>query len=231
LSENFYCLDNDIILKLATCDLFKTTVESLNLQSKQVKILDSFQYKFGKQIKRKRGNKPDNQTNQYNLEKALEITKNLKTLAQKNFNDEILNIYTKLINDSNKLNDETQKIDEGEAVLISYVSYYNQQGDNHYLLTGDKRCLRALNNLVFPDLIQALKGKIWCFEQLILKNIESYGFDYVKNKVVPFNSCDTVLKVAFSSDKVTQENSILALRNYLKSWRVETGDVLNSYGE
>lgn len=227
---NFYCLDNDIILKVVTCDLFDETIKTFNIKEKQIKILDSFQYKFGKEIKRKRGNKA-NQTNQYNLEKALQLTKKLSTLAKKEFNEDILNIYFELVNYSNNLNDQDQTIDEGEAVLISYVSYYNQQGKRNYLLTGDKRCLKALINSGFSDIIKALEGSFWCLEQLILKNIESYGFDYVKNKIIPVNSCDTVLQVAFSNDKVTQENSILALRSYLKDLRKETGNLLNSYGE
>jgi hypothetical protein len=230
LLENFYCLDNDIILKLATCDLFQDTINTFDITPTQIKILDSFQYKFGKQIKRKRGNKAQ-ETSKYNIEKSLKITQDLTTLNQNKFDTAIYNIYTELLNSNQITNDKNNTIDQGEAILISYVSYFNQQGSNNYLLTGDKRCLRALINANFPDIIQSLNGKIYCLEQLILKNIESYGFDYVKNKVVPCNNCDTALKVAFSNDKVTQENSILALKNYLNELRDETGDLLNSYGE
>jgi hypothetical protein len=223
-------LDNDIILKLATCDLFEDTLTTFNITANQVKILDSFQYKFGKPIKRKRGNK-DNKTPQYNIEKALEVTQYLTTLNQNNFDTAIYNIYTELLNYNQITNDKNNTIDQGEASLISYVSYHNQRGSNNYLLTGDKRCLRALISSSFPDILQSLNGKVWCLEQLIFKNIEKFGFEYIKNKIIPVNSCDTALKVAFSSDKVTQENSISALRNYLKNLREETGNLLSDYGE
>ncbi|EAZ88225.1 hypothetical protein CY0110_06909 [Crocosphaera chwakensis CCY0110] len=50
-------MDNDIILTLATYDLFNNILQSLDIQEEQIKILDTFTYKFGKQIKRKRGKK------------------------------------------------------------------------------------------------------------------------------------------------------------------------------
>jgi hypothetical protein len=224
-------LDNDIILKLATCDLFQDTIKTFDIEPTQVKILDSFKYKFKRETKRKRGNKA-NQTPQYNIEKALEVTQDFASLNESIFNQDILDIYTELVNYSNNLNDKDKTIDKGEAILISYVSYYNQQGESNYLLTGDKRCLRALVNSEFTDIIQSLNGKVWCFEQLILKNIENNGFEFVKNKIIPvLNNYkpDTALKAAFSNDKVTQENSILTLKSYVKSLREETGYLLNSY--
>ncbi|MDE5106088.1 MAG: hypothetical protein O4808_03090, partial [Trichodesmium sp. St17_bin3_1_1] len=74
---SFYCLDNDIILKLATFDLFKYTFNTLEIEQKQIKILDSFKYKFSKQIKRKKSNKSRGQVEKYNIEKALKLTENL----------------------------------------------------------------------------------------------------------------------------------------------------------
>lgn len=229
---SFYCLDNDIILKLATCDLFEDTLNTLDVEPKQVKILDSFRYKISKPIKRKRGKKSRDQVDKYNLEKALKLTENLAKLSEETFNNSsIINLYNQLLNYNQESDAKNNTIDQGEAILISYVSYLNQQGGSHYLLTGDKRCLKALNNSGFTDVIESLEGKVWCLEQLILKNIEEIGFENVKNKIVPFNNCDQALKVAFSNKLVTEENSKDALQNYLKELRQETGKLLNVYGE
>lgn len=65
------------------------------------------------------------------------------------------------------------------------MSFLNQKGHLSYLLTGDKKCLRALNNPNFSQIIQPLEQKIWCLEQLILKDIEVYGFDEIQEKVYP----------------------------------------------
>ena len=222
---SFYCLDNDIILKLATCNLFDDTIKTFALDSSQVKILESFKYKFSKEIKRKRGN----QVNKYNVEKALHITQNYSTIAENDFENIEQNFYNKLLNYSKKSPDQNNTIDQGEAILISYVSYLNAQNNTSYLLTGDKRCLRALINSGFTDIIAPLQGKIWCLEQLILKNIDKFGFDYVKNNIIPVNDCDVVLKVAFASELTTFENSINALKSYIKDLRQETGKLLNYY--
>ena len=231
LPGSFYCLDNDIILKLATFDLFKYTFNTLEIEQKQIKILDSFKYKFSKQIKRKKSNKSRGQVEKYNIEKALKLTENLGQLYLENFNNRIKDIYNQLLNYNPDNDGQNDTIDQGEATLISYVSYLNQQGGSHYLLTGDKRCLRALNNSGLTNIIESLEGKVWCLEQLILKNIEEIGFENVKNKIVPFNNCDQALKVAFSHKLVTKENSKYALQNYLKELREETGKLLNIYGE
>lgn len=229
MQGSFYCLDNDIILKLSTCNLFDDTFKTFDVEVNQVKILDSFQYKFSSKITRKRGNKANNDYDKYNVEKALKFTRNYATLSESNCDAIDIEIYTRLVNYSKNSNDKKNTIDQGEAILISHICYLNQQGDNSYLLTGDKRCLKALINSGFTDVIEPLEGKVWCLEQLILKNIEAFGFEYVKTNIVPVNICDAVLKVAFSSFLTTEENSIGSLTSYLEELRKDTGNLLHIY--
>ena len=131
---SFYCLDNDIILKLATCDLFEDTFNTLDVDPTQVKILDSFKYIISKQIKQKRGKK-SRDLDKYNLEKALKLTENLAKLSEETFNNSSMKkkLYNQLLDYNPESNAQNNTIDEGEAVLISYVSYLNQQGGSHYL--------------------------------------------------------------------------------------------------
>ncbi|TRV45522.1 MAG: hypothetical protein EWV53_03970 [Microcystis panniformis Mp_MB_F_20051200_S9] len=63
-----YCLDNDIILKLATCGLFEKTLNTFRVEINQVKILETFQYKFKRQAQ---GKKRKKNPVKYNLEDAL----------------------------------------------------------------------------------------------------------------------------------------------------------------
>ena len=64
-----YCLDNDIILKLSTYGLFEKTLNTFGVEINQVKILETFKYKFKRQAQQKRKRNP----NKYNLEDALSV--------------------------------------------------------------------------------------------------------------------------------------------------------------
>lgn len=69
MTGSVYCLDNDIILKLATCGLFEKTLNTFGVEINQVKILETFQYKFKRQPQQKRKRNPV----KYNLEDALSV--------------------------------------------------------------------------------------------------------------------------------------------------------------
>ncbi|BAQ63219.1 hypothetical protein GM3708_3625 (plasmid) [Geminocystis sp. NIES-3708] len=222
MSDTFYCIDNDIINKLATIDLFENTLNILNTDYNHVKILVTYKYKFGKK-ERKRSN----QSNNYNLKKALEIANKVSKISEENINQEL---FIKLQNISKSLNDPNKKIDKGEAILISYLTDKNTLDSSSYLLTGDKNCLRALAIPELVEIIKPLKGKIWCFEQLILKNIDKDGFNTIQDKVYPFRDCDTYLNSVFgyiikaSEDTVKEE-----LRKEITRLQKETGNILYPY--
>jgi hypothetical protein len=67
LIGSVYCLDNDIILKLSTYGLFEKTLNTFGVEINQVKILQTFQYKFKREPQQKRKRNPV----KYNLEDAL----------------------------------------------------------------------------------------------------------------------------------------------------------------
>ncbi|MEA5551658.1 hypothetical protein VB713_11820 [Anabaena cylindrica UHCC 0172] len=225
MSGSFYCLDNDIILKLVTFNLFGDTLTTFSIDASQVKILDTFQYKVGNSIKRKRGNQISN-ISQENREEALQLTKNYVTLSESSIDKIDINIYTKLLN----YNDQNNTIDKGEAILISHICYLNQQNDINYLLTGDKRCLRALTNSGFTDVIEHLNRKVWCLEQLILKDIEEFGFDAIQAKIYPVRSCDSNIKFIFGfSEKAPEDRVKEDLKSAIIVLKQETGNLLYPY--
>ena len=69
MTDSLYCLDNDIILKLSTYGLFEKTLNTFGVEINQVKILETFKYKFKRQPQQKRKKNP----NKYNLEDALSV--------------------------------------------------------------------------------------------------------------------------------------------------------------
>lgn len=222
-------MDNDIILKLATYDLFKNTLQSLDIEENNIYILDTFKYKFSKKIKRRRGNKLNN-SEKYDIQKALDIPNNYEPISETNFSNFELDIYTRLISYSKISQDANNKIDKGEATLISYVCYLNQKENNNYLLTGDKNCLRALSNSGMTDIIELVKGKIWCLEQLILKNIEQFSFNLIQSKIYPKKDCDTNLKLIFGYSQLASENEVQeSLNSEIIRLQKETINLLYPY--
>lgn len=228
MSGAFYCLDNDIILKLATCDIFDDTLLALGADASQIKILDTFKYKFQKQIQRTRGSRATSNS-RYNVQKALEITQNFVTISESDISEADTSIYTRLLNYSTNSNDNNT-IDKGEAVLISNVCYANREGNINYLLTGDKRCLKALTSSDFTDIVEYINGTVWCLEQLILKNIEEVGFDMIQAKIYPARNCDSSIKFIFGYSEAASEEIVTeGLRQEILNLRQQTGNLLYPY--
>lgn len=67
-------------------------------------------------------------------------------------------------------------------------------------------------------------------EQLILKNVEVYGFEAIRDLVVPVRECDTAIMAVFGSGwKSNEENSCATLKSYIEKLRQETGSLLYPY--
>jgi hypothetical protein len=106
----------------------------------------------------------------------------------------------------------------------------NKQNNLSYLLTGDKRCLKNLNVPETNQITDYLQGKIWCLEQLILKDIEIYGFQCIQEKIYPVCDCDTNLKFIFGYSRESAEQEVReALKTEIRELRKETGNLLYPY--
>lgn len=131
-------------------------------------------------------------------------------------------IYPQLSEELRNL--QIEGIDPGEMILISAT----RDEECFYLATGDKRCLTAL--AAAPELTeikQRLLRRVICLEQLILRLINTQGFDEVLTKVLPAREYDTALKAIFGSgERSTQENVMLALEAYIEDLRRKTEGLL-----
>jgi hypothetical protein len=112
----------------------------------------------------------------------------------------------------------------GELTLI----YGAIAEPDFYLVTGDKRCLRALvKNSELATTREKLKGRVICLEQLIYQLIIKEGFEIIKSKIIPARECDTSLKVAFGSgDRAEEANVIWALEESIKELNQECPNLL-----
>lgn len=204
------CLtDNDIIKKLAICNLLDEAFIALDVAYADVLVLPTAKYRLGiaKNVEKTRAQLGTDTFDRLSLffEKTSEINTTPSPAEQQLFEDAI-------------------GIDAGEAILFSATANFSDL----LVATGDKKSLRALQLLPNADVIRLrMSGRVICFEQIIHLIIKSEGFDLVRDRVVPCCDCDTVLRCAFGSGMDATEDVVLGcLLSYTNHLRNETGSLL-----
>jgi hypothetical protein len=188
--------DNDIILKLAQCDLLTDLPDLLREDADQIFITPTARYqllpkKTAKAIE-KCGNEVTVKRIRDFLDKAMEIPpiqddSLLKTLAS------------------------IDKIDGGESILFAAAV----QVPNPILATGDRNALRALlaHQEQLPTVIVALRERVVTFESVILLALYKRGFAIIKQKLLNSPKPDKMLSLVLKSD-MRESDLIDCLRSY-----------------
>jgi hypothetical protein len=205
------CLaDNDIIHKLAACDLLDVVLVALSLRRTDVYVLPTAKYKFRVTP---RGSVQGER--RYGAEVFARIRDFLASVRE---------INVPGLSEELQLLAGVDDIDPGEAVLFTATAQFDQ----YLLATGDKNSLRALaSTSVCRPIAQRLCGHVICFEQIIKRVIQHCGFSYVQDKVIPARACDTALRVAFGLGSDATEASVLAtLDSYINELRSLAIDLL-----
>ena len=217
-----YCIDNDIIQKLATFELFDETIKLFEADSTEVRVLATAKYKFrGDLEKLEKGKLRRPEAKLVNYKRTIEIAETLPQIGQAEVDSELFEQLSTF-----------EGIDAGEAVLTTYVAQVLQKDETGeaFILTGDKRYLKALAEVDLPELQVLFANRFWCLEQLILRDIREYGFTAVRDKIVPVRDCDKVCKAVFGSgDRATENNVVEAIAVYIETLKTETGDLLHLY--
>ena len=205
------CLsDNDIIKKLAFCDLLAEALQVLETSFGDVFVLNSARYVLLKPIK-----KPE--TAKAKLGAAV-----FDRLSNFLGSVQTLNVQPSL--DEQRIFDDMLGIDTGEAILFSASALFS----DFVLATSDKNSLRALaSSSACQPIRQRLSNRVICFEQVILRLVNQIGFDFVRARVVPALDCDTALRAIFGSGlDATEENVRSGLASYIEGLRKETETLL-----
>lgn len=200
--------DNDVIHKLAACDLLTEAVHALDVTT--ASVLPTARYKFYL-------NKPDK--------------------GVKRYGELVYERISGFVADANPLDAELDAshletlngvlgIDQGEAILFASAS----QLPDEALLTGDKRSLIALAEAPSCGAIcTELAGRVLCLEQIVQQVISVCGFEHVRARIAPSVACDTVLQIVFRDGLVTTEaNATEGLRSYVGDLRGKTGRLLRA---
>ena len=141
MGSRIYLLDEDILIKLSKCSLLEHLPVAFGVQHHQFSVRQQSKKIYEKFLA---GNSV-----------ALEMA---KTFCKKT------RIYEDVVGAPIASRISVAGIDAGEAIMLAYAA---QCPDVEYFTTGDKKCLRTLNTK-FPDVANALNGKIRCFEQSLL---------------------------------------------------------------
>lgn len=208
------CLaDNDIILKLACCDLVAEAVTALGVTAADVFVLNTAVHKLLSPKKPDKGRVKPGEPEYARLEAFFAAVKVVDAVPapdeQLAFNDVL-------------------GIDTGEAILFSATAAY----PGSLLATSDKRSLVALAGAggdVCRRVCERMAGRVICFEQTLLRVIDAAGFDLVRTRAVPARNCDTALRSVFGSGLEATEDSVRGgLTSYVTDLKRQTGGLLVS---
>jgi len=199
--------DNDILKKLACCDLYDEFSQAFEVSFQDVLILNTAKPVLKSKKHRK-------QLDQESFQRLTAFLDAVKVIAMAPDPDELIALV------------EQQHIDQGEAVLFSVT----HQMEDSLLATGDKRSLKSLANSddkVCKRLCNRLAAKVVCFEQILWKILDSKGFDAVRDKLILGRECDKVLALILGSGLDASEASVReGLTSYINDLQKQTGILL-----
>ena len=204
-------IDNDIILKLASCDLLAEAAEVFGITLFDFYVLPSARFKLLNPKKPNRAKVKLQQVEYARLEQFFKVAKNINLVP----NPEVFAALT-----------GHDGIDEGESLLFSALG----QLTDSLLATGDKRSLIELQNtsgVPLTALRNQVRQRTFCFEQIVMRIIQNVDFNTCLSKIVPARNCDTALRFIFSKEySTTQNESLEGLTSYINDLRMQTGDLL-----
>lgn len=202
-----YLSDNDIVEKLAVCNLLDDTLASFEATRSDVYVIPTLRHRIGGKVRTKAEKRLGSEA----VERIL------------NFLDEV-QVIKEYSAEDHQLLDDVVGIDPGETILLAATAVF----PDCRLLTGDKRCLRTVATCPECESIaRRIQGRVVCFEQVLCHLIDHFGFDHVLAKVVPVLSCDNALRAAFGSGiQSTKANSVACLQSYIGELRALPIDLL-----
>jgi hypothetical protein len=205
-------VDNDIIVKLATFDLYDEALAALGVGYHEAFVLDTAKFKLGAAGQ------------QAGVEKAKRRLGDKVHQRVVDFLHKVHEVKVAPPSPAHALLCGVPNIDPGEAILIAAAA----DEETSLLVTGDKKAVRAFAATgPCAPLVEALQGRFVCLEQILLRVMDRIGFQPLLQKVVPVMECDSSIRSAFGSGYLAQEHNVrAALVAYVREVRGFDGGVL-----
>jgi hypothetical protein len=179
--------DNDILYKLAYCDLLCEFVSFLQVPSKSIMILPTCIFKLRKVLK----------SEPVVLARIDSFCREVSVLTDDGVD---MGILTEIADTG---------VDAGEALLAAQVA----TNPDAYLVTGDKRAIRAFAQLPVGRARSGLAGRILCFEELMIGMLQRFGFSKLEDRVTAGAACDGVLRIAFGQGR-NEQHALACLNSF-----------------
>lgn len=181
--------DNDIIHKLALCDLLDELLSWLHVPPNEIWVLPTLRFWVRKKLK-------NNPAALARFKRFLQVTAEIPAAS-------LCNLA------------RFDVLDVGEQQLLAVLV---EQNDTSKLVSGDKRALKQLAELANRDalLLHKLNGNVDCLEGIMLEFIRQFGFETINQKVSL--EADGVFRLAFGIGR-TEIDAIAALQSYLQDLR------------
>lgn len=203
--------DNDVLFKLAQCDLFAEFLSAFGVTASEVRILKLARYSTTSKKHRK----------QIGDESFARLTAFLATVGDITVEPDPASIAT--------LTDQTDKnIDAGEAALFAVCPSIPES----VIVTGDKKSLTGLAaagqiDAVCAALCRALNGRVFCFEQVLARILDHTGYDAIRTRLIRGRECDQGLAQWLGSGLDASESGFReGLTSYLNEARRTTASLL-----
>jgi len=116
-------------------------------------------------------------------------------------------------------------LDTGESQLCAILIVRHVP----LLITGDKRAIIALENLLDSHVsMAALIGRVRCFEQLIKFSLNAQSDPRIRTSICAHKDIDKALSICFScaSGNTDMDSAHIALESYINALRVEAPRLL-----
>lgn len=203
--------DNDILLKLARCDLFDEFLAAFAVAVADIRVLKTARFSVTSKKHRKRIGE-------------VSFARLSAFLAS------VADIDTAPIPEAiAALTEQTDKnIDAGEAALFAVCPLI----PDSVIVTGDKQSLVGLSaaaesDLVCGTLCGSLAGRLYCFEQVLARILDRCGFDAVRQKLIDGRECDSGLAQWLGSGLDAAEPGFReGLTSFLNNARRTSGNLL-----
>lgn len=184
--------DNDILFKLAHCNLLDLLPACLGVSASEIGILPTCIHKLRRVLK---GD-------------AIVLGRIEAFCAQVTVlkDDDVDSDTLAMLLDTGA--------DAGEAILAATIC----KTPESYLLTGDKRAIQALGKLPAGDVKDGITSKVICFEALVLGMLENYGFEQLQANFIDGAKCDSMLAMAFGPAR-SESHAVDCLTSYLDALR------------
>ena len=204
--------DNDVLIKLSSCDLFLEFLTAFEVSEADVLISPRIRFSIGKSKAHR---------NRIGEDSFARLNAFLAKVA-----DILVEPDSTFIT---ALNEHTDKnIDAGEAALFAVCPLI----PNSVILTGDKKSLTDLTEAGLADsvcetLCRVLAGRVICFEQVLVRILDHFGFDAIRERLIAGRECDRGLALWLGSGLDANETRFRdGVSSFLKDARDTSGSLL-----